>query len=52
MKIINNPPKKEWNALLQRPTQTLDDIESTVTQIFEDCTKKQGHCNFKVYPII
>ena len=41
MKIINNPPKKEWNALLQRPTQTVDDIESTVTQIFEDVQRNK-----------
>jgi len=41
MKIINNPPKKDWNALLQRPTQTVDDIESTVTQIFEDVQRNK-----------
>ncbi|MEN8913270.1 MAG: histidinol dehydrogenase, partial [Polaribacter sp.] len=41
MKIINNPPKKDWNALLQRPTQTVDDIENTVTQIFEDVQRNK-----------
>ena len=36
MKIINNPPKKEWSQILQRPTKTVDDIENTVNQIFDD----------------
>ncbi len=36
MKFINNPQKKEWNSILQRPTKTVDDIEKTVNQIFED----------------
>ena len=36
MKIINNPPKKEWAQILQRPTKTVDDIENTVNQIFDD----------------
>ena len=41
MKIINNPPIKDWNTLLQRPTQTVDDIEKTVTQIFEDVQRNK-----------
>ncbi len=36
MKIINNPLKKEWSEILKRPTQALDDIETTVNQIFND----------------
>ncbi|MGY0426019.1 MAG: histidinol dehydrogenase [Polaribacter sp.] len=36
MKFINNPPKKDWNKILQRPTKTVADIENTVNQIFED----------------
>jgi histidinol dehydrogenase len=36
MKIIENPQRKDWSKLLQRPTQTIEDIESTVIQIFDD----------------
>lgn len=36
MKTINNPEKATWSNILQRPTQTVNDIETTVTQIFED----------------
>ena len=36
MKTIINPSKKDWTKILQRPTKTVDDIENTVNQIFED----------------
>ncbi len=36
MKTIVNPSKKEWSEILKRPTQALDDIETTVNQIFND----------------
>ena len=36
MKIINNPAKKDWKTILERPTKTVDDIETTVNQIFDD----------------
>ncbi|MCB0462153.1 MAG: histidinol dehydrogenase [Flavobacteriaceae bacterium] len=36
MKIIENPKKEDWSALLQRPTQSIEDIENTVNQIFQD----------------
>ena len=36
MKTIINPPKESWSQLLQRPTKTVDDIEKTVNQIFDD----------------
>lgn len=36
MKKIYNPPREEWEAILKRPTQTIDDIEHTVTEIFRD----------------
>ena len=39
MKFIHNPAKKDWNTLLQRPTKTVGDIETTVNQIFEDVQK-------------
>ncbi|MCH7525624.1 MAG: histidinol dehydrogenase, partial [Bacteroidetes bacterium] len=40
MKIINNPNKKDWLALLERPTQTVKDIEATVNQIFNEVKRK------------
>jgi histidinol dehydrogenase len=36
METIINPKKETWSALLQRPTQSVEDIESTVNQIFKD----------------
>ncbi len=36
METIINPKKETWSVLLQRPTQSVEDIESTVTQIFKD----------------
>ena len=39
MKNINNPQKKDWNQILQRPTKTVDDIEAKVYQIFDDVQK-------------
>ena len=39
MKNINNPQRKDWNQILQRPTKTVEDIEKTVNQIFGDIQK-------------
>jgi len=39
MKLIKNPNKVAWSELLKRPTKTVDDIEKTVLQIFEDVQK-------------
>ena len=36
MQIINNPNRSEWSEILKRPTQTVDDIEATVNEIFKD----------------
>ena len=36
MKTISNPNQSSWSDILKRPTQTVNDIEATVTQIFED----------------
>ena len=36
MKIIENPKKDDWSKLLQRPTQSVEDIEDTVNQVFQD----------------
>jgi len=41
MQIIENPKKKDWPLLLQRPTQTIENIENTVNQIFDDI-KRHG----------
>ncbi|GAA4937351.1 histidinol dehydrogenase [Algibacter agarivorans] len=40
MQIINNPNKASWSEILKRPTQTVDDIEDTVNQIFEEVSQK------------
>lgn len=39
MKVINNPSKETWSQILERPTKTVDDIENTVNQIFDDVQK-------------
>lgn len=36
MQRIEYPQQKDWEALLRRPTQTVSDIEKTVTAIFEE----------------
>ena len=36
MKRIDNPNKKEWSSILQRPTQTIGDVEDKVNNIFND----------------
>ena len=36
MKIIKNPSSKNWQEVLKRPTQTVDDIEATVNEIFAE----------------
>ncbi len=41
MKTIINPERSDWATILQRPTQTIDDIETTVNQIFDD-VKRNG----------
>lgn len=39
MKTILNPQKKDWNKILERPTKTVDDIESIVNEVFTDIQK-------------
>jgi len=36
MKTYINPDKLTWSELLKRPTQTVDDIETVVNQVFKD----------------
>ncbi|HIB38166.1 histidinol dehydrogenase [Mesonia sp.] len=40
MKIIKNPSSKNWEEVLKRPTQTVDDIEATVNEIFAEVRSK------------
>lgn len=40
MKTIFNPAPETWAELLQRPTQALEDIEATVTDIFREIKVK------------
>jgi histidinol dehydrogenase len=39
MKTILNPQKKDWKTILERPTKTVEDIESTVNDVFTDIQK-------------
>lgn len=48
MKTIKYPNKNTWSELLKRPTQTVNDIESTVNQIFED-VQRNGDIAVKKY---
>jgi len=41
MKTIISPNKADWLELLKRPTQTVENIENTVTEIFND-VQRQG----------
>ncbi|MCL4159571.1 UNVERIFIED_CONTAM: hypothetical protein GTU68_037999 [Idotea baltica] len=40
MKIISNPNKASWKDVLKRPTQTVDDIEGVVNQIFKEVSDR------------
>lgn len=40
MQKIIKPQRKEWETILQRPTQTVEDIESTVNEVFSEIKKK------------
>lgn len=39
MKTVLNPKKSTWESILKRPTQSIEDIENTVNQIFQDIQK-------------
>ena len=36
MERIINPKREDWSEILKRPTQSVEDIEATVTEIFKD----------------
>ena len=40
MNKIYNPEKDSWSTLLSRPTQTVEDIEATVLEIFNEVKQK------------
>ncbi|WP_340063136.1 histidinol dehydrogenase [Ascidiimonas aurantiaca] len=40
MKKYNNPSRENWESLLRRPTQTVDEIESTVIEVFKEVQTK------------
>lgn len=40
MQKIINPQRKDWEQILQRPTQTVEDIEITVNEVFSEIKKK------------
>ncbi len=40
MRKIINPKKEEWSEILTRPTQTIEDIELTVNEIFTEVKTK------------
>ncbi|SFZ91664.1 histidinol dehydrogenase [Flaviramulus basaltis] len=50
MQIIDNPDRSKWSEILKRPTQTVDDIENTVNQIFEE-VKQKGDDAIKKYTV-
>lgn len=48
MNIISNPDKSTWSELLKRPTQTVENIENTVNEIFSD-VQRQGDKSIAKY---
>jgi len=48
MKTYIHPNTSEWSSLLQRPTQSVADIEKTVAKIFSD-VKTNGDAMVKAY---
>ncbi len=48
MKVIQNPQPKDWNTILERPTKTIVDIESTVNQVF-DAIQVNGDMAVAIY---
>lgn len=48
MNKIFNPSKESWKELLKRPTQSVSDIEATVTTIFNE-VQRDGDATLKKY---
>ncbi len=51
MNKIYNPERSEWESILKRPTQTVDDIEATVNNIFKE-VKSDGDVAVAKYTAI
>lgn len=47
MKTVFNPQRSEWTDLLRRPTQTVENIENTVNEIFNDVKRHGDQAIFK-----
>lgn len=47
MKSIENPSKESWKQILERPTKTVDDIEATVNEVFNEVQTKGDAAIFK-----
>ncbi|GAB1855626.1 histidinol dehydrogenase [Flavobacteriaceae bacterium MHTCC 0001] len=48
MQIINTPNKESWSEILKRPTQTVNDIEDVVNEVFK-IVKAEGDAAIKDY---
>jgi len=48
MKTIKYPKREDWSEILKRPTQTVDDIEVIVNQVFAD-VKVNGDTSIQKY---
>ncbi|MBA6154439.1 histidinol dehydrogenase [Gelidibacter maritimus] len=48
MQIIKNPNRASWSELIKRPTQSIETIEDTVVQIFDD-VKRNGDVAIQKY---
>jgi len=48
MKLINNPQIEDWAQLIERPTKTVEDIESIVSIVFNDVSNN-GDKAIKIY---
>ena len=50
MEIIDTPNKNNWQDILKRPTQTVNDIETVVNEVFED-VKNNGDKAIEKYTL-
>lgn len=48
MQIIKNPNRNQWSQLIKRPTQSIENIELTVEEIFKD-VKRNGNRAIRKY---
>ncbi len=48
MKFAINPNRNDWSDLLRRPTQTFENIEMTVNEIFSE-VRQRGDASIKAY---